>query len=110
MPLSPSADSAVIGFVHALPHATTWSAKGYLYLEDLFVDPAMRGSGAGRKLIEAVYEEADRLGRDRGLLAHRNEQQNRPDPVRQTCNLERLRSVPALVILPGVRDGEKAQI
>ena len=58
-------DGAVIGFVHALPHASTWSGKGYLYLEDLFVDPAVRGSGAGRKLIEAVYEEADRQGLDR---------------------------------------------
>ena len=58
-------DGAVIGFVHALPHASTWSANGYLYLEDLFVDPAVRGSGAGRKLIEAVYEKADRLGLDR---------------------------------------------
>lgn len=58
-------DGAVIGFVHALPHASTWSANGYLYLEDLFVDPAVRGSGAGRKLIEAIYGEANRLGLDR---------------------------------------------
>lgn len=58
-------DSEVIGFVHALPHASTWSAEGYLYLEDLFVDPTVRGSGAGRKLIEAVYGEADKLGLDR---------------------------------------------
>lgn len=58
-------DGEVIGFVHGLPHATTWSAAGYLYLEDLFVDPAARGSGAGRKLIEAVYAEADRRGLDR---------------------------------------------
>ena len=55
----------VIGFVHGLPHATTWSASGYLYLEDLFVDPAVRGSGAGSKLIEAVYAEADRRGLSR---------------------------------------------
>lgn len=55
-------DDAVIGFVHALPHATTWSTKGYCYLEDLYVDPSVRGAGAGRALIEAVSEEADRRG------------------------------------------------
>jgi GNAT superfamily N-acetyltransferase len=30
------------------------------YLEDLFVDPATRGSGIGRALIHAVYTAADR--------------------------------------------------
>ncbi len=58
-------DGEIIGFVHALPHATTWSENGYLYLEDLFVDPSVRGSGAGRKLIEAVYAEADKRGHNR---------------------------------------------
>lgn len=58
-------EGKVIGFVHALPHATTWSATGYCYLEDLFVDAAARGTGAGRALIEAVYAEADRRGLDR---------------------------------------------
>lgn len=55
-------DGAVIGFVHALPHASTWALEGYCYLEDLFVDPGVRGTGAGRALIEAVYAEADRRG------------------------------------------------
>lgn len=53
---------AVVGFVHALPHATTWALEGYCYLEDLFVDRCVRGTGAGRALIEAVYAEADRRG------------------------------------------------
>ncbi|MEO1251754.1 MAG: GNAT family N-acetyltransferase [Pseudomonadota bacterium] len=53
---------AVIGFVHALPHASTWDLDGYCYLEDLFVDMSARGTGAGRALIEAVYAEADRRG------------------------------------------------
>ena len=56
---------AVVGFVHALPHASTWSLDGYCYLEDLYVDPAARGSGAGRALIEAVYAEADARGLSR---------------------------------------------
>ncbi|MGX1306119.1 GNAT superfamily N-acetyltransferase [Amorphus suaedae] len=32
------------------------------YLQDLFVSPDVRGSGAGRALIEAVYEAADAAG------------------------------------------------
>jgi len=55
-------DGAVIGFVHYLPHASTWSEHGYCYLEDLFVDPQARGAGVGRALIEAVCAEADRRG------------------------------------------------
>ncbi len=59
------ADDAVVGFVHALPHASTWSLDGYCYLEDLYVDASARGAGAGRALIEAVYAEADRRGLSR---------------------------------------------
>ncbi len=55
-------DGRVVGFTHCLPHASTWSSSPYLYLEDLFVDPSVRGTGAGRALIEAVYDEADRRG------------------------------------------------
>ena len=48
-----------IGIAHVLFHRSTWSPSTYCYLEDLFVDPEVRGKGAGRRLIEAVYEEAD---------------------------------------------------
>ena len=50
---------APFGLAHILMHRSTWSATWYCYLEDLFVDPARRGQGAGRALIEAVYREAD---------------------------------------------------
>ncbi|MET1410815.1 GNAT family N-acetyltransferase [Roseibium sp. HPY-6] len=50
----------VIGFVHYLFHDSTWSLKKVCYLEDLYVSSSSRGSGAGRKLIEAVYEAADK--------------------------------------------------
>jgi GNAT superfamily N-acetyltransferase len=50
---------APIGIAHVLFHRSTWTAGRYCYLEDLFVDPAARGHGAGRALIEAVYREAD---------------------------------------------------
>jgi GNAT superfamily N-acetyltransferase len=32
------------------------------YLQDLYVDPQARGTGAGRALIEAVYAAADANG------------------------------------------------
>ena len=34
----------------------------HCYLQDLYVDPEIRGSGAGRALIEAVYRAADDAG------------------------------------------------
>jgi len=55
----------IVGIVHFHVHASTWSRAGYCYLEDLFVDPASRGLGAGRTLIEAVYRAADDQGAER---------------------------------------------
>ena len=55
-----------VGLAHVLFHRSTWSNGFYCYLEDLFVDPAQRGRGIGRALIEAVYAEADA----RRLRAH----------------------------------------
>ncbi len=49
-------DGAVIGFTNCVVHPITWSETPVCYLEDLFVDPAARNSGAGRALIEAVLE------------------------------------------------------
>ena len=54
----------MIGIVHYLFHPVTWSAANRCYLEDLFVSPAARGTGAGRALIEAVYKAADEAGAD----------------------------------------------
>ena len=58
-------DGRTAGIAHLLFHPSTWSATGYCYLEDLYVDPAARGSGAGRALIEAAYREADGRGATR---------------------------------------------
>lgn len=41
----------VIGFSTSVLHDSTWTAAPSCYLEDLFVDPAYRGHGIGRKLI-----------------------------------------------------------
>jgi GNAT superfamily N-acetyltransferase len=51
---------ALVGLVHYQFHASTWALRDSCYLEDLYVDPAARGHGAGRALIRAVYEAADR--------------------------------------------------
>ena len=55
----------IVGIVHFHVHASTWARVGYCYLEDLFVDPALRGKGVGRALIEAVYRAADDQGVER---------------------------------------------
>ena len=51
-------DGQLVGIVHYLFHRSTWTTSDYCYLQDLFTDEAARGRGAGRALIEAVYERA----------------------------------------------------
>src|SRR6201986_385076 len=41
----------VVGFSNSVLHESTWAAAPICYLEDLFVDPALRGSGVGRLLL-----------------------------------------------------------
>jgi ribosomal protein S18 acetylase RimI-like enzyme len=53
------------GIVHFHFHGSTWARVGYCYLEDLFVDPACRGQGIGRTLIEAVCAAASEQGAER---------------------------------------------
>ena len=52
-------DGRLTGFVNYLFHPSSWSLTQVCYLEDLFVDPTMRGGGVGRALIKAVYDAAD---------------------------------------------------
>jgi len=52
----------IVGFVHGIEHANTWVDRSICYLEDLFVDPTVRGQGAGRALIEAVVAKAQDQG------------------------------------------------
>jgi GNAT superfamily N-acetyltransferase len=53
------------GMVHYLFHRSTWSETSYCYLEDLFVDPAIRGGGLGGKLIAAVEQASREEGASR---------------------------------------------
>ncbi|WP_130802513.1 GNAT family N-acetyltransferase [Acinetobacter ihumii] len=49
----------LVAFVHYIFHRSTWTVGNYCYLQDLYVDPAQRGTGLGRKLIEAVYAQVE---------------------------------------------------
>lgn len=51
-----------IGLVHYILHPHNWREEDVVYLQDLYVSEAARGTGAGRALIEAVYEAADANG------------------------------------------------
>jgi GNAT superfamily N-acetyltransferase len=55
-------DGAVVGMVHYIEHRSCWTTGNYMYLQDLFVEPAKRGLGLGRSLIEHVYAQAARRG------------------------------------------------
>jgi GNAT superfamily N-acetyltransferase len=51
-----------VGLVHYIFHRTCWAVGNNCYLQDLYADPHVRGTGIGRNLIEAVYAEADKAG------------------------------------------------
>ncbi len=56
---------SLLGIVHYIFHRSTWTVGNYCYLQDLFTAEAARGRGAGRALIEAVYERAREAGASR---------------------------------------------
>lgn len=55
----------LVGMVQYLFHRSCWTIGDYCYLQDLFVIPQVRGSGAGRALIEAVEQAARAHGASR---------------------------------------------
>ena len=69
----------VIGFTHYRPQQDTFTAGLGWFLDDLFVDPASRGSGAATALIDAVadYATAHGGGTLRWITAHDNERAQR---------------------------------
>lgn len=52
----------VVGFAVSVLHAGTWVTAPICYLEDLFVAPEARGSGAGRALIEDLVAQGKARG------------------------------------------------
>ena len=55
-------DGQPVGLTHFVYLRTCWEIDSKCYLQDLFVDPHLRGKSIGRALIEAVYEKADEAG------------------------------------------------
>ena len=55
-------DGAAVGFALFFHNFSTFAGKPGIYLEDLFVDPSARGSGAGKALLRALA----RLAVERG--------------------------------------------
>ncbi len=51
-----------VGMALFFPHYSTWTGTPALYLEDLFVIPAARGTGAGFALMQALAEVAEQRG------------------------------------------------
>ncbi len=52
-------DGVAVGLVHWIYHPHNWKVEDVIYLQDLYADPAVRGTGIGRALIEHVYDVAD---------------------------------------------------
>ena len=55
-------DGRLVGLTHYLFHRHAWRIEEVCYLQALYADPAVRGTGVGRALIEAVYAAADAHG------------------------------------------------
>jgi GNAT superfamily N-acetyltransferase len=53
---------APVGFALFFPHYSTWEGRAGLYVEDLYVTPEARSSGAGHALLAALA----RVAHDRG--------------------------------------------
>jgi ribosomal protein S18 acetylase RimI-like enzyme len=51
-----------VGLTNFLYHTSFWEKEDRCYLNDLYVDPAARGLGAGEALIQATVEHAHAQG------------------------------------------------
>ena len=55
-------DGRLVGLAHFSFTHSTWAKNQDLYLEDLFVDPSVRGQGFGKALILSLDEIAEAEG------------------------------------------------
>ena len=58
-------DGKLEGITHYSFQNSTWAITNYCYLEDLFVNPDVRGAGLGRALIDEVKKVAISAGSQR---------------------------------------------
>ena len=63
--LAAVSDGQLVGITHYIFHRSTTAVAPVCYLQDLFTDPALRGQGVGRALIEGVYAAAHQAGSPR---------------------------------------------
>lgn len=55
----------LFGLVHFIFHRSTTRLNDVCYLQDLYVNKDLRGTGIGRQLIKAVYDAALKAGSTR---------------------------------------------
>jgi GNAT superfamily N-acetyltransferase len=55
-------DGSIVGIAVWFLNFSTWTGRHGIYLEDLFVDPAVRASGVARGLMRALAAEAKAQG------------------------------------------------
>ena len=58
-------DGQIVGIAHYIFRPSTWDVEDFCYLEDLFVDPKVRGAGVGRALINELEKIATAKGSKR---------------------------------------------
>ena len=58
-------DGQIVGIAHYMFRPSTWDVEDFCYLEDLFVDPKVRGTGVGRALINELEKIAIAKGSKR---------------------------------------------
>ncbi|MFT6287533.1 MAG: GNAT superfamily N-acetyltransferase [Alcanivorax sp.] len=55
-------DGVAIGFAIYFYNYSTWTGKNGLFLEDLYIRPEHRGTGAGKALLKHLAEHAVKVG------------------------------------------------
>ena len=55
-------DGQVVGIANSILHPTTWSESQFCYLNDLYVDPSIRGKGIGKLLIDDLIAKSEANG------------------------------------------------
>jgi GNAT superfamily N-acetyltransferase len=58
-----------VGLALFFPEFSSWRGRSGVFVQDLFVARALRGSGLGQAMMEAVYEHARHWGADYCKLA-----------------------------------------